>query len=196
MHAREWYLCEVGHIHGGERRLGSFAEIEKDGGVHPQLFTFVDKVCKKSFNSMQKILINWPHTSLRTRIEMKDPKNWGHMTIPLLRQNDMESGMWCFSLSWRLSMPAFPRKQNSWESILLILIWTIFYLIYRLKFFKMSGEWDTFYEGHVEREWFNPVRASSRSGSSQKKGKGVHDSYIFCEILVIIFCAKNTQKCC
>ena len=108
---------------------------------------------------------------------MKDPKNWGHMTIPLLRQNDMESGMWCFSLSWRLSMPAFPRKQNSWESILLILIWTIFYLIYRLKFFKMSGEWDTFYEGHVEREWFNPVRASSRSGSSQKKGKGVQDAY-------------------
>ena len=45
----------MGHIHGGERRLGSFAEIEKDGGGDPELFTFVDKVCKKSLNSMQKL---------------------------------------------------------------------------------------------------------------------------------------------
>ena len=180
----------------GRAKIGKFCGNWERWGRRSGTFHICRQSLQKSLNSMQNFLINWPHTSLRTRIEMKDPKNWGHMTIPLLRQNDMESGMWCFSLSWRLSMPAFPRKQNSWESILLILIWTIFYLIYRLKFFKMSGEWDTFYEGHVEREWFNPARASSRSGSSQKKGKGVHDSYIFCEILVIIFCAKNTQKCC
>ena len=42
-----------------------------------------------------------------------------------------------FHFSWRLSRPGFPRKQNSWKSILLILIWTKFSLIF---------------VGHVERE--------------------------------------------
>ena len=55
-----------------------------------------------------------------------------------------------FHFSWRLSMPGFPRKQNSWKSILLILIWTKFYLIFVRKF-KMVGKCRPRRKGRIEK---------------------------------------------
>ena len=139
MHAREWYLVKWDIFMGESEDWEVLRKLRKMGEAIRN-FSHLSTKSAKKFKFYAKTFWSTgqpPHKEqgLRWNAQKTEVK-WQYLSSD---KTTWRVEYRVFHFSWRLSMPGFPRKQNSWKSILLILIWTKFYLIFVRKF-KMVGK--------------------------------------------------------
>ena len=130
MHAREWYLVKWDIFMGESEDWEVLRKLRKMGEAIRN-FSHLSTKSAKKFKFYAKTFWSTgqpPHKEQGLR--------WNAQKTEVIRQYlSSDKTTWrveyrVFHFSWRLSRPGFPRKQNSWKSILLILIWTKFSLIF------------------------------------------------------------------